>query len=469
MRLFAALPLMLSLAACGGRPAPPLPELPAPKSGTFLPEVRGQIDAAHTRAAANPGDAEAVGQYGMVLEAYLQHDAARACYRRAHQLDPRSFQWAYHRARLEKLGTDRAAAVAAMRQALALRPDYLPARLELASMLLASGAAPESRALAEAAVKDAPSSAPAHYALGRAMAALGDHAAASAHLQDAARIAPGYAAAHYALALAYRDLGRTAEGERHMELYQKHRTADPPREDPLVEEVQRLHAGTIARVRRAEQLDNQGRFPEAADEYERALNRGGDDASIHAALVATYSRMAAWDKADAHYRAALALDPACSDAHHNFALLNVARGDYPAAVNAFQKALDADPLDPDTHTKLARVYEMTNQPDKAVRHYRLALEHDPSANQTRALLVNRLLADGRGREALDEMLRLLVAGDVPLPQAQATVRRMYPRVGSPVQVTGYLRDARRRAEAGGRADLVAAIDAELDALRSLAR
>jgi tetratricopeptide (TPR) repeat protein len=472
VRPHAALSLLLSVAACGGRPAAPaapLPDLPVPKLATFLPAVRDQIDAAYKRAAASPDDAEAVGRYGMVLEAYSQYDAARACYARARQLEPSSFRWAYHLALLQEAGNQRAAAIATLREALKIRPDDLPARLALASMLLASGAAEESRALAETAVKDVPGSAPSRYALGRALAALGRHAAAAGHLEEASRIAPRYAAAHYALALAYRDLGRPADGARHMEIYEKNRDAEPPTDDPLVEEVERLNAGSLVRVRQAEQLYDQGRLPEAAAEYESALALEGGDKWIHTALVSTYSRMSAWDKAEAHYRAALAIDAGFSKAHYNFALLKAERGDYRAAVDAFRKALAADPSDPATHTQLARVYELLNEPADAVRHYRLALEKDPRANQTRALLVNRLLADARGREALDEMLALLIAGDVRPEVARAALRQTYRRVGSPSQVAAYLRDARRRAEADGRADLVAAIDTELAALPGLAR
>jgi tetratricopeptide (TPR) repeat protein len=469
VRSQAPLWLLLWASACGVTPATPLPELPAPKSATFLPTVRDQIDAAYKSAAADPRDAEANGQYGMVLDAYQQYVAARACYERAHQLDPRSFRWAYYLALLQENGNDRPIAIATMREALKLRPDYLPARLALASMLLNSGAAEESRAVAESAVNDAPASARAHYALGRALAALRRHDAAAEQFQEAARIAPAYAAAHYALALVYRDLGRPADGERHMVLSQKNRDSEPPADDPVLEDLERLNVGTLVYIRQAEQLGNQGRFGEAAAAYEHALALEGEDKSIHTALLSTYARMGDWDKAEVHYRAAVTIDPAFAKAHHNFGLLKAERGEYRAAVEAFQKALAADLDDAPTHTQLARVYELLNEPAKAVRHYRLALEKDPAASQTRALLVNRLLADGRGREGLDELLLLLVAGDLPPEQAQAALRRTYPRVGSPSQVATYLRDARRRADANGRTDVVAAIDAELAALPGLHR
>src|SRR6185295_11587595 len=200
-------------------------------------------------AAASPGDAEAVGRYGMVLDAYTQYDAARACYERARGLDPASFRWAYYLALLQDARGDRAAAIATLRDALKLAPDYAPARIALSSMLLASGDAEQARALAEGAVKDAPGSAPAHYALGRALAAKGQGAAAVPHLEEAVRIAPGYAAAHYALALAHRDLGQAEAGAREMSVYEKSRDRQPPADDPLVDEIRRLNAGSLVHLR----------------------------------------------------------------------------------------------------------------------------------------------------------------------------------------------------------------------------
>jgi tetratricopeptide (TPR) repeat protein len=460
-----ALPFILLVAACAGRSAPPPLDLPAPNAASFLPAVRAQVESAYARAAGSPGDAEAVGRYGMVLDAYSQYDAARACYQRAHRLDPASFRWAYYLALLQEGRGDRAAAIATLRDALKLAPEYAPARIALSSMLRDSGEAEQARALAESAVRDAPGSAPARYALGRALAAMGQGAAAVPHLEEAVRIAPRYAAAHYALALAHRDLGHAEAGAREMALYEKNRHHDPPADDPLVDEIQRLNSGSLVHLRQADQLYQEKRFPEAAAAYESALAVQGEDKTIHTALVATYSQMKDWPKAEAHYRAAVAVDPAFAKAHFNMALVRAQQGDFRAAEELLRRALAADPDDAPARVQLAQVYEAMNQPAKAALEYRTALQKDPRAQQTRALLVRRLLADGRGREALDELLQLLAARDIRPEDAQRAVRQTYPKVGTPAQVARYLKDARRRAAARGDADLVATIDTELAALK----
>jgi tetratricopeptide (TPR) repeat protein len=455
---------LLALAGCARTTPGPLPELPAPASASFLPAVREQIDGAYRRAAASPGDPEASGQYGMVLHAYQQYQPARACYERAHELDPGSFRWAYYLAVLQEGTGQRAAALATAREALKIRKDDTPARLLLASLLLASGELEESRARAEAAVADAQGSAVAHYTYGRTLAALRQPAAAAEQLEAACRIAPDYAAAHYALALAYRDLGRTADAQREMAAYQQKHGAEPPVEDPLLLEVERKNAGALGRLRQAERLSSQGRFAEAAAAYEEALTIEKDDKWIHTALISTYSRMGAADKAESHYRAVLALDPAFPKAHFNFALLKAEQSDFPTAVAAFQKALAADPTDAAAHFQLGRVYELMKDNAKATQQFRLALEYDPRTSQPRIRLANRLLADGKAREALDPLLPLLVARDIPPDAAKTLLRRVYPRLGTPQQLAGQLREASQRARASGRTELAEAIDAELRTL-----
>lgn len=464
MRSHALLLVLLVGAACARRPAPPPPDLPAPNAAGFLPAVRAQVEAAYARAAASPEDGEAAGRYGMVLDAYTQYDAARACYERAHGLDPGSFRWGYYLARLQDAHGDRAAAIATLRGALERAPDYVPARIALSSMLLASGDGEQARALAERAVKDAPGSAPARYALGRALAAKGQRAEAVPQLEEAVRIAPGYAAAHYALALAHRDLGHAEAGARAMSAYEKSRDADPPADDPLVDEIRRLDSGSLVYLRQADQLYKEKRFAEAAAAYESALAVEGEDKSIHTALVAAYFQMKDWPKAEAHYKAAVARDPSFAKAHFNMALVRVQQGDFKGAEELLRKALAADPDDAPAHAQLAAVYEALKEPAQAVGEYRAALQKDPRAQETRALLVRRLLADGRGREALDELLQLLAARDIPPEAARRAVRQAYPKVGTPAQVAGYLKDARRRAAARGDGDLLAIIDAELAAL-----
>jgi tetratricopeptide (TPR) repeat protein len=131
--------------------------------------VRAQVDAA----VAHPGVSAASGRLGMILHAYQQLDLAEICYRRAHLLDPKAFEWAYYLAVVEQIHGETKLAVADARAA--VKPDAAsrPARMRLAESLLQAKEFKESRKLYEKLVAEEPDLALYHYGLGKVLAAQG--------------------------------------------------------------------------------------------------------------------------------------------------------------------------------------------------------------------------------------------------------------------------------------------------------
>jgi len=84
-----------------------------------------------------------VGSLARLLHAWEQWDSAHEAYAHAASLAPGTFEWQY----LDACVLDRLArpadAAARLREALKLRPDYLPARVKLADALLSAGALEE--------------------------------------------------------------------------------------------------------------------------------------------------------------------------------------------------------------------------------------------------------------------------------------------------------------------------------------
>ena len=100
----------------------------------------------------------------MILQAVGQsNERAAACYRRAHILDPTSFRWVYYLALVQGAEGGYAEAVATLRDALRLDPEYVPAQLKLGGYLLALGKWQEATQLFEALVKKHPENAEAFY------------------------------------------------------------------------------------------------------------------------------------------------------------------------------------------------------------------------------------------------------------------------------------------------------------------
>jgi len=112
---------------------PPVPAIPVEGLDA---DVKNAIVKARDEAVAQPKSAQASGNLGMVLEAHTLYQPAVPVYQRAVRLDPKDFAWRYYLALcLEKTG-QLDEALASISEALRLRPDYAPAVLERASLLL---------------------------------------------------------------------------------------------------------------------------------------------------------------------------------------------------------------------------------------------------------------------------------------------------------------------------------------------
>ena len=97
---------------------------------------------------------------------------------------------------------------------IAVTPDHVFARLQIAFELVRRGEPAAAQPFAEATVKLAPALFSARLALGIVRLELGDVASAITELERAAALAPGSPQAHFMLARAYARAGRTADANR---------------------------------------------------------------------------------------------------------------------------------------------------------------------------------------------------------------------------------------------------------------
>jgi cytochrome c-type biogenesis protein CcmH/NrfG len=139
----------LILTACGAwaQNAPAIPDLAPLALDDFSSSVRGQIQEAYANVRAHADDAAANGRLGMILQTYGLFQEAAVSYRRASQLAPTAFRWDYYLATVESVGGRCDQSAIALRRALRVAPDYVPAQLHLANCLLASADLSESEEL----------------------------------------------------------------------------------------------------------------------------------------------------------------------------------------------------------------------------------------------------------------------------------------------------------------------------------
>ena len=440
-------------------PLPPLP--PEPSTFGFVRPVAAQIQEAYAEAIAHPKDARAIGRVGMLLYAYSQPTRALPWYERARSLAPADARWTYFLAAAQHAAGDSEAAVAGFRRFLRDRPDYTPGRTMLGTALLAAGHAEESRQTFVDLVAREPGSRHAHYGLGRALAALGQAEIAVGHLERAAAGPPEFAAARYALSLAYRDAGRADAAREALARYRENPGAELDRADPLLGEVMALDVGPAAYRRRAISLWVGGRRVEAAAELEALTRLDPTDDNAHSDLIDLYAQLQQWDRAEEHYRAAVALRPTSRHAHFNWGALLLRRERFAEAAQVFTRVLELDPEDAPAHVRLGQALEKQGATREAAKHYRRAIDIDPGNREARYLIGLQLLAEGKPDAAVGHLERTLSPIDARTPRFMRQLGLAHARAGNRDVAIHHLREARRLAEVGRQPQIVARIAADL--------
>lgn len=457
--MFAVMSLSSSfVAAPVGSQRSALPEL---KIEDLPKAVRIQLQEAYDSARTAPNDAGAAGRLGMLLHAYDQHRSALSCYEVAHALDPRVFSWTYLRGVEEAALGDYTAAARSLRTAVTIDPDYLPARIRLADVLMATGDLDGSRMEYTALAREAPELAAAHYGLGRLSALRRESKAAVEHYRRAVDISPQFGTAHYALALAYRDVGLDDLAERHAAQFRRWGARRPSPPDPILESVVGLKNTARALLATAAQRASAGRLQEAIDLHLQALAIDSRVAQAHVNLISLYGRAGRVAEAESHYRAALAFEGNGADAHYNYGVLLVSTGRPRDAIDAFRKALDLHPFHAQAHNNLATLLAASGSLEEAVSHYRQATANDPMHRSARFLLVRALLNLGRLAEAAEQSERLPRWEGADTARLWFMLANAWLKVQDGGRARACAEEALRRAKAAGQTELTSEIARQL--------
>jgi tetratricopeptide (TPR) repeat protein len=444
---------------------PGVPPLPRLALDLYPPAARESVAAAHTRASRHPQDADAAGAYGRVLQAWEQLDAAHDAYARARSLAPKTFDWWY----LDGFVLQRLArhedAAACFRQAVALRPEYLPARLKLLDELFATGASTEARALAMALLAEPRGEPVAHFYLGRLAAGEGDHAGAVEHLTRAIQLFPAWGGAHYALALSYRALGRADDARAAMALHAQYGNRWPGVEEPLLDGVAALRDDARALLVRGLRLADAGDIAGAIAAHEEALARDPSLPQAHSNLISLYGRAGDTKKAEEHYRTAVKLGMDTADTHYDYGVLLGMQQQWDAAAEAYRRAIAKNALHPRAHNNLGEILERQRNVEGALQEYRAAASSQAGFRLARFNTARMLLALGRTEDAVAELQQILEPRDAEAPRYFFALAVAHVRAGRKSEGRKWAAEARALAVQHGQSDLAAAIDRELAKLQ----
>jgi protein O-GlcNAc transferase len=451
----------IALAARG----PELPPLPAIALETFPPDARTALEAALLEARRKPQDAGAAGALGIALQAWEQWDAAHLAYRRAQVLAPTAADW-WH---LDGLVLQRLArssdAAAAFQKALALSPGLLPARAGLAEALFGAGDLEASRRAYEGLAKEQAAAPVAELGLGRVAAREGRHAEAITHFQRAIALFPTFGEAYYGLAQSLRALDRRDEAREALEQHRANGARWPAIEDPVAARVKSVRDDPTARLGRGLRLADAGDLAGAIEAHESSLVRDPSLAQAHANLISLYGRAGEWAKAEAHYKAVIALGYNVDEAHYNYGVLLGMQQRWSEAITAYRLAVAANPLHAQARNNLGQLLERDRKLDEAEAEYRQAVAANPQYRLARYNLGRMLLAARRYDDAITQFERLREPEDAEAPRYWYALATAHVQAGHRGEGLALARDARRLADTYGQHDLVAAIDRDVAALK----
>jgi tetratricopeptide (TPR) repeat protein len=432
---------------------------------TYPAEIRQDLARPYAEARAHPEDPNAVGSLGRILQAWEQWGTAHEMYTRALSLAPTSFEWHY----LDACVLDRLArpqdAVAQLREALKLRPDYLAVRVRLADALFNVGELDESRSMFTTLAREPQAEPIGLFGLGRILAAQGKHEEAVQTIQRALTLFPEWGGAQYSLALSLRALGRRSEAEQALQRHAQYGTRWPGVDDPVLSKVSDLRNDSAARFRRARKLADDGDLNGAIAEFEAALTDDTSLALAHSSLVKLYGRAGNWAKAEEHYRAAIALGSGLAELHYDYGVLLGLQQKWDEAQEAYRRALAINPTYPEAHNNLGQLLERSRQFDAALAEYRSAVQDRPTFRLARFNAGRMLIALGRLDEAITELQKVTEPRDAEAPRYLFALSTAYVRAGRKEDGVRWATDARQLALQYGDTALAAAIERDLALIR----
>ena len=457
-----------------GIPHPALAELEPPLARE-LEARRAELDALLADEAASAAEqAQALGELGRLYQAHRLLEAAQACYREAHGLDPESFAWAYYLGVLAAGSGDVEGAAAAFGHALDLRPDDAPALIRLADLELEQGQVDEAELLyVRAAVVD--DSAAVAYGMGRVAEERGAYAEAIGQFQRALTLQPRASVLHYHLGQAYRELGEFDRAEEALARNGPNRVAMA---DPLMHELTTLAIGALPHLARGHAAAREGRLAEAESAYRQAVAADATNVRAQQSLATLLVRRGNPEAALEHFGVAVRLEPENARSHSDLGELLSELGRNDRALVHLGRAVELEPGLVTALVTLGNVQTRMGRLEEAETTYRRALESDAENGEARLGLGAVLAQNGNFAQAvveLREALRLAPEGDraprVHFGLAEALVRTgrleealpHYTRVREiePAEGFAWLREATVLMGLGRFADAKAVLEARL--------
>ena len=314
------------------------------------------------------------------------------------------------------------AAAACYQEAIELDDRSVPARVNLAYVLLELQRHQEAEVHLLQAVAINERNVDAIYMLGSIARSRGDMDAAIAHFEKAISLQPDFEQAYRDACLACAEGGQSARAEA-----------------LLRRGVQVLPASADLHFLLGNVFQAAGQSDSAIESYRRALAVRQDLVEAHSNIALVLRSVGQLDQAAAHLQRVAAFRPAEFDAHFQYgvALQSLERID--EAIESFRRAVAVDPESAVGLSSLGSVLAAKGHSDEAIAHYHRAIAADKTHYFAYAGLGVELNEQGRPSEAIKSLRRALSLNPTGI-ESHSSILFLMSFVAEPIE---YLQEARR--------------------------
>ena len=406
-RSVGAFAIVCALSSCASAPDPgPPPEIPQGDFSGMEPLVVRVLTETREAVVGDPLSAEAWGRLGAAHHAHGLVAIAERCYRRAAELAPEEFRWAYFLAivRIER-GAGPEEATELFEDAARLRPDYVQVHVRLGQSLLAHGRYAAAERAFSRGIEHDPGFAPAHRGLGQSRLALDRPEQAVEALERAAALDDRDGAIYAVLARAYAQLERPGPARAAAARAKELRAAASLDDPVLARHVHSMGASARHWFARARERLGRGDFAGAIRDLETVQHVRPSDADVFYLLARAHEGLESRGAAKEELVRALESNP-----EHVPALVALARiltdeGQPEQALGYLREAIAAAPDNPRVAFNLGTLLARQGELAGAERQFRRALALNPEYADARARLtvvLERMSGLPRAGSATDE-------------------------------------------------------------------
>lgn len=290
-------------------------------------------------------------------------DAAIANYQQALKIEPNNALAYNYLAEIYLMQGKLDAAIASCQNAIKLQPNLAAAYKNLGNGLQAGGKIEEAIRAYSKAVEIDPQFAEAYANLGSMLGMQGQMEKAIAYFQKALAIKPNIAAVHWNLGNALYKVKRVEEA---IACWRKAAEYNP----------QQFSAEAIND--RGTMCAQAGKFAEAMDNYQRAIQIKPDFALAYVNLGTVVQKQGKVDDAIAHFNKALELKPDCIEAYGKLGNLLIQREKFDDAIAQYQKVIQMQPDAVEAHFNFGAALLEQGKIYQAIAAFQKVLELQPN-------------------------------------------------------------------------------------------